>query len=81
MLEEYKTMGKLPKISIVLNDVQVKAGYGNYGYGGYGYGYGYGYGSGYFEEEEQPPTAFDKWFGWLGMKNGKATKKRKKKKV
>ncbi len=81
MVEEYKAMGKLPKISIVLNDVQVKAGYGNYGYGGYGYGYGYGYGAGYFEEEEQPASAFDKWFGWLGMKNGKATKKRKKKSV
>lgn len=42
--------GKLPKISIVINDVKIKPGYGYYGYGRYGYGYGYGQSS-YYEEE------------------------------
>ncbi|MDQ6608861.1 MAG: polysaccharide biosynthesis tyrosine autokinase, partial [Bacteroidota bacterium] len=69
--------GKLPKISIILNDVKVQAGYGAYGYGG---GYGYGYGSGYFEDEPEHQSTFNKWFGWLGSKNG-TTKKNKTKKV
>jgi capsular exopolysaccharide synthesis family protein len=76
LIEEYYNEHKLPKISIVLNDVKAKAGYGNYGYGGYGYGYGYG--AGYFEEEEESST-MNKWFGWLGMKNGTAKKYKKKK--
>lgn len=76
LVEEYHQENKLPKISIVMNDVRMKSGgYGNYGYGGYGYGYG----AGYFEEEEEP-TAINKWFSWLGAKNG-TTKKRKKKKA
>jgi len=75
LVEEYNQENKLPKISIVLNDVKVKPGYGSYGYGGYGYGYG----AGYFEDEEQPST-FNKWFGWLGSGNG-TSKKQKKKKV
>ena len=76
LVEEYYAENKLPRISIVLNDVKVQGGYGNYGYGGYGYGYG----AGYFDEETAPATSLNKWFGWLGMKNGKA-KKHKKKKV
>lgn len=76
LIEQLHSEGKLPKISVVLNDVKIKAGYGNYGYGGYGYGYG----AGYFEEEEPAPTTLNKWFGWLGMKNG-TPKKRKKKNV
>jgi tyrosine-protein kinase Etk/Wzc len=79
LIEEYSTQGKLPKISIVLNDVKIKGGYGNYGYGGYGYGYGYG--AGYFEEDTPEPSGLSKWFGWLGAKNGTQTKKPKKKKV
>lgn len=42
---------KLPKLSIVINDVKLKAGYGYYGYGRYGYGSGYGEKSGYYDEE------------------------------
>lgn len=42
---------KLPSVSIVVNDVKLKAGYGYYGYGRYGYGYGYG-NNGYYEEEK-----------------------------
>lgn len=78
LVEEYNTQGKLPKISVVMNDVKVKGGYG-YGYGGYGYGYGYG--AGYFEEETPEPSGLSKWFGWLGHKNGTPQQKRKKKKV
>lgn len=42
-IEELYASGKLPRMSILLNDVRYKhAGYG-YGYGYYGYGYGKGY--------------------------------------
>lgn len=45
-LEEQYSSGKLPKVSILFNDLR-KSGMG-YGYGrGYAYGYGYGYGYGY----------------------------------
>jgi tyrosine-protein kinase Etk/Wzc len=52
LIDELYTQKKLPKLSVLLNDVKVgTGGYGSYGgYGGYGYGYGYGYGSGYFDE-------------------------------
>ena len=51
---------KLPHLSLIINDVYTKGGYGSYyGYGGYyGYGYGYGYGSDYFEDG-------NKRRGWL----------------
>ncbi|HVF81254.1 MAG TPA: polysaccharide biosynthesis tyrosine autokinase [Flavisolibacter sp.] len=73
LIESHNSEGKLPKISVVLNDVKGQAGYGAYGYGG---SYGYGYGSGYFEDEPKQKTGFSKWFGWLGA-NG-TTKKLKK---
>lgn len=73
MIDGYYREQKLPKVSIVLNDVTVQPGSG-YGYGGYGYGYG----SGYFEEEERPGTGFGRWLGWLGLKNGLAKKSREK---
>lgn len=76
LVDEYYTEGKLPKISVVLNDVKVQAGYGAYGYGR---GYGYGYGAGYFEDEPTPPTRIQKWFGWMGAKNGTAKKQKAKK--
>jgi tyrosine-protein kinase Etk/Wzc len=75
LVEEYHSQGKLPKVSIILNDSMAKGGYGNYGYGGYGYGYGYG--AGYFEEEPEP-TSWSRWFGWLGSKNGTTTNRKKK---
>ena len=58
LIDEFYTEGKLPKISIVINDVKLKPGYGYYGYGRYGYGYGYGHG--YYEEEMPPKTIFEK---------------------
>jgi len=58
LIDEFYTESKLPKISIIINDVKLKPGYGYYGYGRYGYGYGYG--QGYYEEETAPKTFFDK---------------------
>lgn len=52
LLNELYTNKRLPKISLVINDISGEGGYGKYyGYGGYGYtGYGYGYGNEYFDE-------------------------------
>jgi tyrosine-protein kinase Etk/Wzc len=59
LIDEFYVGNKLPKISIVINDVKIKPGYGYYGYGRYGYGYGYGYGS-YYEEEKPPNNFFER---------------------
>lgn len=78
LIDEYYREGRLPKLSLVINDVKVRAGYGYYGSGRYGYGngYGYGYGSGYFEDEKSS-KAKNGWFTWLGKKNGEVTRKNK----
>ncbi|MDP4261637.1 MAG: polysaccharide biosynthesis tyrosine autokinase [Bacteroidota bacterium] len=60
LIDELYRESKLPRVSIVINDVKNKPGYGYYGYGRYGYGYGYGYGSSYYEEEKQPTTLFER---------------------
>lgn len=62
LIDEFYQQKKLPKVSIIINDVKVKPGYGYYGYGRYGYGYGYGYGqkSSYYEEEKAPRSAIEK---------------------
>lgn len=54
LVNELYKKNKLPKISLLLNDVKTSSTYGGY-YGNYGYGYGYGYGHGgdYFEEEKK----------------------------
>jgi capsular exopolysaccharide synthesis family protein len=75
LIDEFYREGKLPKISIVLNDVKLRTGYGYYGYGRYGYGHGYG--SGYYEEEATPPSTLQKWFGWMSMKKSKRNSKQK----
>jgi len=75
LIDEFHKQGKLPKISIVLNDVKAQG--GGYGYGGNGK-YGYAYGSGYFEDEVPPPGKFSKWFGRFNGKKS-TTKKRKEK--
>jgi tyrosine-protein kinase Etk/Wzc len=54
LIDEFYHENRLPKISIVVNDVKLKPGYGYYGYGRYGYGYGYG--GGYYEIEEGQDT-------------------------
>jgi tyrosine-protein kinase Etk/Wzc len=52
LIDEFYQQNKLPKVSIIINDVKIKPGYGYYGYGRYGYGKSYGYGQGYYEEEK-----------------------------
>jgi len=67
LIDEFYKDEKLPKVSIIINDVKLKPGYGYYGYGRYGYGYGYGYGS-YYEEETAPQSFFEKTLGWLDVR-------------
>ncbi|MBK7561785.1 MAG: polysaccharide biosynthesis tyrosine autokinase [Chitinophagaceae bacterium] len=64
LIDEFYQEKKLPKVSIIINDVKMKAGYGYYGYGRYGYGYGYGYGS-YYEEETPPQSRLERMLGRL----------------
>jgi len=56
LIDEIYQGNKLPRISVVINDVKLKPGYGYYGYGRYGYGYAYGYGEkdSYYQEEALP---------------------------
>jgi len=54
LMDEIYVTKRLPRLSIVLNDIRGQVGgYGGYyGYGGYGYGnYGYGYGKDYFDDD------------------------------
>jgi Mrp family chromosome partitioning ATPase len=76
LIDEIHRAGKFPKISIVLNDVKIRTGYGYYGYGRYGYGKGYGYGAGYFEEEVSPPSKLERWFSFLDISKLKNKKKK-----
>jgi capsular exopolysaccharide synthesis family protein len=77
LIDEFYREKKLPKVSIVINDVKVKPGYGYYGYGRYGYGYGYGQrSSSYYEEETVPQSTFDKLINKLNP--GSWFKKKKK---
>ena len=66
LIDELYQSKKLPSVSIVINDVKLKPGYGYYGYGRYGYGYGYG-NSGYYEEEAPKKTVLDKIAGWFSF--------------
>jgi len=71
LIEDLYKESKLPSMSVVINDIKIKLGYGGYyGYGGYGYGYGYGYGrkssqyrnaSSYYGLEETPKVGIRKW--------------------
>ena len=58
MIDEFYRESKLPKLSVVINDVKMKPGYGYYGSGRYGYGYGYD--SSYYEEEAPDPNFFER---------------------
>jgi capsular exopolysaccharide synthesis family protein len=75
MINEFSSQGKLPKVSIIMNDVKQQIGYGYYGYGRYGYGYGYAEKSGYFTADAPPPSFWNKWFKWLDMKGWEKKKK------
>lgn len=62
LLNEIHTSKRLPRVSLVINDINVEGGYGRYyGYGGYGYtGYGYGYGNEYFEDVKAKSGLLDR---------------------
>ncbi|MDF2379950.1 polysaccharide biosynthesis tyrosine autokinase [Nostoc ellipsosporum NOK] len=66
LIDDYYRENKLPKLSIIVNDVKMKPGYGYYGSGRYGYGYGYG--NSYYEEEAVPPTFWERLLGLLDVK-------------
>ena len=80
LIDEFYLGNKLPKVSIIINDVKMKPGYGYYGYGRYGYGYGYGYGS-YYEEEVAPPNFLERTIAFLDFRRffGIAKKKKRRK--
>lgn len=69
LIDEFYRLAKIPKVSIVINDVKVKPGYGYYGYGRYGYGYGYT--SGYYEEEHPPQSFLSRFFGRFDPRKAK----------
>lgn len=55
LLNEMYETKRLPQLCIVVNDIKMDGGYGNYyGYGSYSVGYGYSYGGEYFEERKSP---------------------------
>lgn len=68
LIEDIYQNSKLPHLSIIINDINSRGGYGGYyGYGSYGYGYGYGYGviengGGYFENGDAKSKGLRKWF-------------------
>ena len=72
LVEELYSGKKLPHLSIVINDVQAKLGYGKYyGYVSYGYiGYGYGserYISHYFDTKTKKTTWWTKVSRMMGI--------------
>lgn len=66
LIDELYHENRLPKVSIIINDVKLKPGYGYYGYGRYGYGYGYG--GGYYEIDQGKDTP-KKIFSFDRLKN------------
>jgi capsular exopolysaccharide synthesis family protein len=74
LIEDLYKNSKLPHLSIIINDINSRGGYGGYyGYGGYGYGYGYGYGmngsGSYFESGTTKKKGMKKWLPGSSMKN------------
>ena len=69
LIDEFYREGRLPRVSIIINDVKVQPGYGYYGSGRYGYGYGYK--SKYYEEETHRRNVFTRFFGLFDLKNRK----------
>lgn len=62
LINEIYMGGKLPKASIIINDIRLGGVTGYYGYGkgyyGHSYGYGYGYGHGYYTDDRKPSRGF-----------------------
>ncbi len=75
MVDEFYREQRLPKLSIIINDVKIKPGYGYYGSGRYGYGYGYGNDNSYYEEEKAPRSFWEKIIGALDIRNWFSGKK------
>jgi Mrp family chromosome partitioning ATPase len=76
LLDDIYMNRRLPRMSLVLNDIQAKTGgYGGYyGYGGYGYGaYGSSYGANYFEADKGKRRPGKKLIqsilNWFGIRN------------
>ena len=69
LIDELYREKKLPKISVIMNDVKLKVGYGYYGYGRYGYGYGYGVKSGYYDDEGENKPFLNKFLSALNPRN------------
>lgn len=67
LIDEVHRENKLPKVSVVINDVKMKPGYGYYGYGRYGYGAGYVYSENdsYYEQEDAPKRSLKERLGKL----------------
>ena len=66
LIDDFHSENKLPKISIIINDVKLKPGYGYYGYGRYGYGYGYNYKS-YYDEEIPKEGTLSRFFSKINF--------------
>jgi capsular exopolysaccharide synthesis family protein len=75
LVDEFYRAGKLPKLSLIVNDVKIQSGYGYYGYGRYGYGQTYG--SGYFEDDTPQPGMMQRWLGLVDISKWKKKKRRK----
>lgn len=69
LIDELYREEKLPKVSVVINDVKLKQGYGYYGYGRYGYGHGYGQKSGYYDDETPKRSFFGRIVYFLNPLN------------
>ncbi len=78
LIEEFYRDKKLPMVSVIINDVKLKPGYGYYGYGRYGYGYGYGQSS-YYDEEHPPPNKFERVLSSFDVRRFFGKKKRRRK--
>ncbi len=67
LLDEIYVNKRLPRLSLVINDIKAQGGYGRYyGYGGYGYkGYGASYGTEYFEEAKPARRGLSGLFNFL----------------
>jgi tyrosine-protein kinase Etk/Wzc len=76
MIDDFHAQSKLPKVSILMNDVNMRSSYGYYGYGRYGYGYGYGNKrtNGYFDEDRPQVNGWKKWMRWMDMNKWDRTK-------
>jgi capsular exopolysaccharide synthesis family protein len=68
LINEMYQGNKLPKLSLILNDVKLLGANKKYGYG---YGYGYGYATNYFEEETSEKNSISKFFSRFTRKKKK----------